>query len=60
MKPTTARMLGIVLGFLALALALLATVVRYSWGKPTDYTALIGAVLLLFFMIVIVRPGAKK
>ena len=59
MTPRTARLLALVLGGLAFVLAVLATVVRYLLGKPTDYGALVFALFLLFFVIVIARgrPG---
>ena len=60
MNPRTARLLKILLAVLAVVLALLATVVRYVIGKPTDYVALIFALFLLFFIIVIARGRPTK
>jgi hypothetical protein len=56
----TARLIAILLAVLAAALAILATVVRYSKGKPTDFGALVGAGMCLFFIIIIVGKRGDK
>ncbi|MFL6527768.1 MAG: hypothetical protein ACJ8I9_04825 [Chthoniobacterales bacterium] len=60
MDPKTARFIAILLAVLAAALAVLATVVRYSKGKPTDFGALIGAAMCLFFIIIIVGKRGDR
>lgn len=55
MNPNTTRVVAATLALLAFLLAVLGTVTRYAHGKPTDYTALIGAVGCVFFLIVVLR-----
>jgi uncharacterized membrane protein len=56
----TARFIAILLGVLAAALAVLATVIRYSKGKPTDFGALVGAGMCVFFIIVVLGKRGDK
>lgn len=60
MDRKTARVVGVILATLAFLLVLFATVIRYAHGKPTDYTALLGALFCVFFIIVIARPRGEK
>lgn len=60
MNRNTARVVGAIFATIALLLAILATVVRHSRGKPTDYTALLGALFCLFFMIIVLRNRGEK
>lgn len=60
MDRKSARIAAAILVVLAFALAIVGTIVRYSHGKPTDYTALLGAMFCLFFVIVVARPRGEK
>ena len=60
MDRNTARVIGVILGVIAFLLAILATVIRYSRGKPTDFTALMGALFCLFFMVIALRNRGEK
>ncbi len=60
MEQKTARLVAIILGVLAVALGVVATVVRYAKGKPTDFGALVGAAACLFFIIVVIGKRGDK
>jgi predicted naringenin-chalcone synthase len=60
MDQKSTRIIAVVLGILAIALAVLATVVRYTRGKPTDFAALVGAAACVFFLIVVNRRRGDK
>lgn len=55
MDRNTARIIGALLAALVFLLAIVATLIRYAHGKPTDYAALVGALASLLFFIVILR-----
>jgi hypothetical protein len=56
----TARLIATLLAVLAIALTVVATIVRYSKGKPTDFGTLIGAGMCLFFIMIIIRNRGDK
>ena len=60
MDRKSARVAATILALLAFALAIVGTIVRYSRGKPTDYTALMGAMFCVFFIIVVARRRGEK
>jgi hypothetical protein len=60
MDQKSARIVAVILGVLAITLAVLATVVRYTRGKPTDFAALVGAAACVFFLIVVSRSRGDK
>ena len=61
MDRRTARVIAVIFVVLAVALVVMATIVRYARGQPTDFTALFGAMMCIFFCIIVTRDrGAKR
>jgi hypothetical protein len=60
MDRKTARLVAAVFAALAVILAMLAIVIPLWRGKPVEFTALFGALMCLFFCIIVARDRGKK
>ena len=60
MNRNTARVVAGLFAALAFILAMLGTVIAKSRGKPIDVTAVFGALMCVFFCVIVIRRRGEK